>query len=437
MKNDHTNQDDENLENDAPDINMGNTVVAKNKSQNLALLVVFAVFLMAVGYFLFIKEDPSKKPKEEIRENIKLTQVPIDDMNVKLPKPALPNLPETPKIASPDEPKPPINAPPQVIASVQPMIPMSSKNADLENSLRPGSSGIAQTLPIKVESKRDDQKMRSPMTVKGGSGSGVAVDDAGGLTGTPLDIVTDQVRVQAIGNLATTIAQGKVIDAVLETAINTDMPGTIRAVVTRDVYGEASNNVLIPKGSRLIGQYNSDIAIGQTRIQVIWGRLITPRGVSIQIKSPGIDPLGRAGMGGIVNNKYFETFSNALLVSVVNYGIAKVADKIYDNQNKQPSTSVTDPLTGAVSQTNATTTTTVINPNGSQSTSTTQPVMSNAAASLQESSKRIGDITKKMVSQQLDSKPTIYVDQGTMIKVFVMQDIVFPILSSGKYKVVQ
>jgi type IV secretion system protein VirB10 len=122
-------------------------------------------------------------------------------------------------------------------------------------------------------------------------------------------------------DLGRIIPQGFVIPAVLETAIDSDLPGSIRAVVSRDVRGFDGAQVLIPRGSKLIGQYRSAAAIGQTRAFVVWSRIITPAGVSIDVGSPATDRLGRGGLAGKVDNHFFERFGSAILLSVVSAGV--------------------------------------------------------------------------------------------------------------------
>ena len=88
------------------------------------------------------------------------------------------------------------------------------------------------------------------------------------------------------------------IPAVLENRDQFDLPGFVRAVVSRDVRGFDATTVLIPRGSKLIGQYRSGVALSQTRAFVVWSRIITPDGISIDIGSPGTDQLGRGGLEG-------------------------------------------------------------------------------------------------------------------------------------------
>jgi type IV secretion system protein VirB10 len=131
-----------------------------------------------------------------------------------------------------------------------------------------------------------------------------------------------KARATAMGGLNSLIPQGTIIPGVLETAIDSDLPGYTRAVVSRDVRGFDGRTVLIPRGSRLIGQYKSAVALGASRAFVIWTRVIRPDGVSIQIGSPGTDPLGTAGLTGSVNRHFFTRFGGSILLSVLNAGVS-------------------------------------------------------------------------------------------------------------------
>lgn len=118
-------------------------------------------------------------------------------------------------------------------------------------------------------------------------------------------------------NPRTTVAQGTLIPAVLETAIDTDVPGYVRAVVSADVRSFDGTRVLVPRSSRLIGQYKSGLQAGQKRAYVIWTRLILPDGISVNIASPAIGFGGETGIAGKVDTHFFERFGSALLLSVV------------------------------------------------------------------------------------------------------------------------
>ena len=128
------------------------------------------------------------------------------------------------------------------------------------------------------------------------------------------------------------VPQGTMIPAVLETAMNSDLPGFVRAVVSRDVRGFDGSSVLIPRGSRLVGQYRSGLSEGASRILVIWTRLLRPDGASVQIASPGGDPLGRAGQEGKVHSHFLRQFANSILLSVIGAEVSNLA--------AQPSTQI-------------------------------------------------------------------------------------------------
>ena len=130
------------------------------------------------------------------------------------------------------------------------------------------------------------------------------------------------VQAQQMGNLDRLVPQGAIVGAVMETAINSDLPGYARAVVTKDVLSFDGSSVLIPAGSRVIGEYNSGVALGASRVFIVWSRLFRPDGVSVSLGSPAIDELGRGGLGGKVNRHFLQRFSGAILLSVLTGGIS-------------------------------------------------------------------------------------------------------------------
>lgn len=185
----------------------------------------------------------------------------------------------------------------------------------------------------------------------------------------------ENAQATMLRNPGAIVPQGAMIPGVLETALNSDLPGFARAVVSRDVRSFDGSRVLIPQGSRVIGQYSSGVSLGQSRAFVIWTRVITPDGVSIQIASPGADALGRGGMDGEVDRHFFQRFGGALLLSVVNAGTAALSDE----------------------------------PN-------TQIVIGSS-----QDAARVGS----SVFSPADIAPTIEVPQGTPIRIFVVRDLDF------------
>jgi type IV secretion system protein VirB10 len=131
----------------------------------------------------------------------------------------------------------------------------------------------------------------------------------------------ETARATRLRDLALVAPQGTVIPAFLETAVNSDLPGFVRAVVSRDVRGFDGSTVLIPRGAKLIGQYRSGVAAGQTRAFVVWSRVLTPDGVSVEIGSPSADTLGRGGLEGETNSHFLRRFGASILLSVVGAGV--------------------------------------------------------------------------------------------------------------------
>jgi type IV secretion system protein VirB10 len=177
-------------------------------------------------------------------------------------------------------------------------------------------------------------------------------------------------------NPPATIVEGAVIPAVLETPINSDLPGYVRAVVSRDVRGFDGSQVLVPRGSRLIGQYRSGVALGQSRAFVIWTRLIRPDGAAIELASPSTDALGRGGLDGDVNRHFLQRFGGAILLSLINLGAAVASD----------------------------------------STDTSIVIASTRAGT---------DAAGVALAETADISPTITVPQGSPVRVFVSQDLDF------------
>lgn len=207
------------------------------------------------------------------------------------------------------------------------------------------------------------------------------------------------------------ISEGTMIRGFLETAINTDLPGMVRAVVREDVYSLDSRRILIPKGSRLTGEYKSGLARGQTRVFIVWNRMIRSDGVSVNIGSPGADSLGRAGLSGKVDNHWWARFGSAIMLSMVG-GVSEYLSNLGDDDNNQQSQTISrvDPITGQVS------------------TITIQPNQSNSDArqiGFERASNTMTELATEAFKDSRSIPPTIYVDQGTPVVVFVRRDLDF------------
>ena len=115
---------------------------------------------------------------------------------------------------------------------------------------------------------------------------------------------------------------GAVIPASLITGLRSDLPGEVTAQVTEDVSDSPTGKtLLIPQGARLVGQYDAQIAFGQSRALLVWNRLIMPNGRSIVLeRQPGADPEGYAGLEDEVDNHWGMLFKAAILSTLLSVG---------------------------------------------------------------------------------------------------------------------
>jgi len=175
------------------------------------------------------------------------------------------------------------------------------------------------------------------------------------------------------------LLEGTLISGILETAIQSDLPGSIRAIVSEDVWSADARQIVLPKGSRLIGRYESGLSQGQSRVLIAWSRAITPDHRSIALGAAGVDGLGRAGLTGDIDQHFGTKFEAAFMISVVS----------------------------AIGQFGA-----------------------NAALpraefreALNTGSETVTETANDALGEYLSIPPTIHVDQGTPINVFVSQDV--------------
>ncbi|MHC2357672.1 type IV secretion system protein VirB10 [Sinorhizobium meliloti] len=198
-------------------------------------------------------------------------------------------------------------------------------------------------------------------------------------------------KARQIERIDAMIPEGTLIPGILETAINSDLPGQIRAITSQDVYSFDGRRVLIPTGTRLIGEYQSEITRGQKRIFVIWTRLIRDDGVSVRLNSIGTDSLGRSGLTGHVDNKWRERFGSAIMLSVVGAGASFLtgygSDEAFGDNNSEA-----------------------------------QRGEELARETIAET---FSDMANQALSENLRIPPTISVSQGERIFVYVRQDLDF------------
>jgi type IV secretion system protein VirB10 len=117
------------------------------------------------------------------------------------------------------------------------------------------------------------------------------------------------------------LPKGAFIDCTLETAIDSTLPGMTTCVTATDTFGADGTVVLLPRGTKLVGETQGQAQQGSSRVFVLWTEARTPSGVVIPLDSPGTDALGRSGLSGKVNRHFWQRFGAAILISVINGGV--------------------------------------------------------------------------------------------------------------------
>jgi type IV secretion system protein VirB10 len=339
-------------------------VAAKNKKPTLRKLIFIGAGVIIVLYFVFFGH---RKPKEE-EGSLQQSQAPIPT-NSKAP-----NLPLT-----------------------------NDQVAKLEAAVDQISHG-SQSDEEAQAAKLEKMRMVSPVQVYAADGSNINVggmqeqnnNGANGVLGGGQGGDANTQFMNKVSNSKapiekatrilhpdTTLAQGTMIWATLETRIVSDLPGMLRAITSEDIYSEDGSNLLLPRGSKLIGQYTSGIAQGQRRVFVVWQRAIRPDHIDIQLGSPGTDALGAAGLGADnIDRHFWEQFGDAILLSIIGASAANAGVNSDDQYNS--------------------------------SAAYRQAIADSFSQTAQSTLQTMGSI-----------KPTLYVDQGRKISVFVARDLDF------------
>lgn len=338
---------------------------------------------------------------------------------------APPPPPDIDKIVIPPPPPvaaPPPAPPPQAVAEPPPVIVPPPPPAP---TVAQDDSEARREAELEKERKEEEAKrqarLHSPMLVVNGREGGPSVDGAARVAAS---VETDANRqflndaegavvrahAQQLQRLDALVPQGWMIKGVLETAIQSDLPGMVRASTSEDVYSFDGRRILIPKGTMLTGEYRSGILRGQTRVFVVWTRMLRADGVSLMLGSYGTDQLGRSGLTGDVDNHFLQRFGGAAMLTITG-GAAQFVAALGNFQNSQPAQYVLDPTTNTLVPVNAVTQNQIV-ANGGQI----------AAQAMAQGITKMGEIA---LNNDINIPPTIYVDQGTRIIVFVKRDLDF------------
>jgi len=187
-------------------------------------------------------------------------------------------------------------------------------------------------------------------------------------------------RARILGDRNFLLTKGTFLDCALETAIDTTVSGFTACRLTRNVYSDNGKVLLLERGSRITGEYQSEqFKPGMNRLFVLWDRVTTPNGVAVDLDSPGIDELGRSGYQGKVNNHFLKRFGAAIMLSLMDdYVEYKIAQQRGGNE---------------------------LNFSGT--------------------TREANQLSEIVLKHNISIPPTLYKDQGTHIKVYLAKDIDF------------
>ena len=131
------------------------------------------------------------------------------------------------------------------------------------------------------------------------------------LTGVSANVLRNQPYLLTLGTL---------VPCILQTAMDSTLPGFVTCVIPQDVQGK-TGLTLLDRGTLVVGEFRGGVSQGVERFFVVWTRAETPQGVVINLDSPATDPLGRSGMGGDVDRHFWQRFGGALLLTTVDGAI--------------------------------------------------------------------------------------------------------------------
>lgn len=459
-------QEGEPEEKNLPEVEQELSQVAVNPKQNMIILVGIICVFIYIFYSFFLSSDEPTTPKDNTplpEEVVKPVQVSVDN-----DIPSIPSLPSPPKLEdlTPPPPPPAVEALP-VAEEPTPTLPVDSEVLPVPEPKPQPILPFGRTQT--EDSDKELQKKRKSAIFM--------------VSGTPPEKTPEELQQEAVfshrGDMNLVLGRGKMLDAVIETAINTDIGGEIRAIITRDIYSEWGRNILIPKGSRVFGNYATGIDGAYGRIAIEWTRVDLANGYSLNLSGTGADALGRKGNQGRVDNKFKERLSNSILRSLMSIALANAVDTIVKppassqavaNQNVQATNIqntanatftqsglpdqqkrvqicanvlavITDKTSTAFTQINTACATPVGTTESDKLTSlmaaittAANSLLSNTTISSHETKAQgaakdaftdISDTVKTLAEEQ-EFKPTITIDQGTPVKIYVNKDYKFP-----------
>lgn len=459
------------------EVNTELSKVASNPKRNMIIMAVFGVVFLYIIYQIIASQNPeTPAPPPALKAP---TEVFKPNTNENAADSSIPAVPELPKIIKPTTEEKIVSAP--TPPPLPQALPQTEAPAPAPNLVSTPAIPLldAPTETAAEQQKRAEAKKKSSLFL---------------INGKPPTLTKEEEEIQTNftkrGNLSLVLGRGKIIDAVLESAINSDFPSEILALVSRDVYAEDGKVILIPKGSRVIGKFSATTTGGIARVNIEWFRIDIPSGFSINMASSTVDNLGRKGIQGRLDNKYKEQLSNVVLSSAFNIALAKGLDKLVPpvatntttaSQNASAtaiSTAIgqigtgdpavqianictplatslaSNPTTLASVQAACATANATVGAQGAAAVSTlitnlnsiaagnttTAAAASTESQEQKASTQAFKDITETVGDAIVTNNqftPTITIDQGERIKIYVNKDYVFPLNAISKSRVMQ
>lgn len=220
-------------------------------------------------------------------------------------------------------------------------IPAASVGVDADGKPLPTLEELKFAAPMMGE-QPENQTAASPVYTPPATGAagasalalgGATSGGSGGLSQMLKPTSTPRSGAKVIKEQSMTLSKGTVIECILETRVDTTVPGMTSCVIPRNIYSMNGRVLLVEKGTKAIGEYQGAVQNGLARIFMLWTELRTPNGVSIAINSPTADSLGGSGMGGYVDYHWWKRFGNALMFSMVQDGFQYIVNSANNSTN--------------------------------------------------------------------------------------------------------
>lgn len=238
--------------------------------------------------------------------------------------------------------QPPVRT--QITESTPPPIP-DEKAQLLAASRRAPSTAFSNwsaTAPANSYPSSNPVTNTTPYVLNGGSSASSLLGNNGGgndLGSRLQSTYVEGARAGILPDRNFLITKGTLIPCILQTALDSSLPGMAVCEINRDILSASGKVVLLEKGTKIVGEYRGGLRQGDKRIFVLWTRAETPKGVIINLDSPAADPLGRSGFDGIIDTQFWTRFGGALLLSLVDTGfesLASLAGQESSNAAKEP-----------------------------------------------------------------------------------------------------